>query len=241
MTFELKTVLKNFTLFARLGGNSKTGKGVMISILPNGGFDLETVRSKGSSACGDCPHATTAKREAEYKRLHGKLKVFKHGTCYVYKRVGGSQGALGGINNGFHRCDTVSLVKFIQQITVLAELTGFIRIGEFGDPAADMQTADIIAAILVSIDSEVVRAAYTHQWRKAKAKNLKGLVMASCENDKEKSKALKNGWSVFQVVGRKDIIKGIHCPAQKTGGEINCDTCGKCDGIGNKLIQINLH
>ena len=213
----------------------------MISILPNGGFDLDSVRSKGSSACGDCPHATTAKRENEYLRLHGKLKKFKHGSCYVYKRVAGSQGALGGINNGFHRCDTVSLIKFVRQVTVLAELTGFIRIGEFGDPAADMQTADIIADILKGIDSEVVRAAYTHQWRKSKAKNLKGLVMASCDTDEETKRALALGWSVFQVVGRKDTIDGTHCPAQATKGQINCDTCGKCDGLDNKLIQINLH
>jgi hypothetical protein len=227
-SFETKTELKNFALFARLGGNSKTDKGVMISILPKTGLDLENVRSKGSSSCGDCPHS---------KAQAGK----KHGSCYVYKRPGGSQGALGGIQNGFSRCENVSLVKFVQQVTVLAELTGFIRVGEFGDPAADMQTADIIAAILVGIDPTVTRACYTHQWNKKKAKNLKGLCMASCDTSEQTKKALELGWSVFEVVPRKADIQAVHCPAQATKGLVNCNTCGKCTGSTVKHVQINLH
>ena len=227
-TFETKTELKNFTLFARLGGNSKTGKGVMISILPKQGLDLNTVRSEGSAACGDCPHSK-------------KSGTRKTGTCYVYKRPGGSQGALGGIQNGFNRSNNVSLLQFVRSVSTLAELTGFIRVGEFGDPAADKETSEVIADILKGLDSEVVRAAYTHQWSKKKAESLKGLVMASCETVEETNKAIKAGWSVFQVVDRKADIVGIHCPSQKSKGVINCDKCGQCNGQGNKVIQINLH
>ena len=235
--FETKTELKNFTLFARLGGNTKTGKGVMISILPKNGLDLENVRSVGSAACGDCPHA----KASTYYNSAGKLVTRKTGTCYVYKRPGGSQGALGGIQNGFSRCETVSLIKFTQQVTVLAELTGFVRVGEFGDPAADKQTAETIADILKGIDSTVVRAGYTHQWRKKKAQALKGLCMASCDNSEQTTKALNAGWSVFEVVPRKADISATHCPSQKTKGVVNCDKCGLCTGSAAKHIQINLH
>ena len=239
---EFKTTLKNFTLFARLGGNSKTGKGIMISILPKGGLDLETVRSKGSSSCGDCPHATTKAREEKYFKETGKVKEFKINTCYTSKQPGGSQGVLGGINNGFHRCDEISLVKFSAQVQVLAELTGYIRVGEFGDPAADKQTAEVIADILKQIDSSVSRAGYTHQWKKAKAAALKGLVMASCDTIEEDKKAISQGWSTFLVEPRKETnLQGLHCPSQKTGGVVTCAVCGLCNGQGNKTISINLH
>ena len=203
MTYEFKTTLKNFTLFARLGGNSKTGKGLMISILPKEGLNLETVRSEGASSCGDCPHAKASTREENYTYKTGKKKSFKVGTCYTYKRPGGSQGALGGINNGFHRCDEISLVKFTNKVQVLAELTGYIRVGEFGDPAADKQTAEVLADILKGVDSSVSRAGYTHQWKKAKSNALKGLVMASCDNEEEEKQARKNDWGVFLVEPRK--------------------------------------
>ena len=229
MTYEFKTTLKNFSLFARLGGNSKTGKGIMISILPKQGLDLETVRSKGASSCGDCPHA----------KASGKRKT---GTCYTYKRPGGSQGALGGINNGFNRCDEISLIDFSNKVQVLAELTGYIRIGEFGDPAADKQVAEVIADIIKSVDSKVSRAGYSHQWKKAKAKALKGLVMASCDTIDEDKKAIQQGWSSFLVEPRKEEnLQGLHCPSQKTGGVVTCAQCGLCDGSGNKTISINLH
>ena len=138
---EFKTNLKNFTLFARLGGNTKTGKGVMLSILPKTGLDLNTVRSEGSSACGDCSH-----RKAKDGR--------KTGTCYTYKQPGGGQGVLGGINNGFHRCEVVSLVEFINRVNVLSEFTEFIRVGEFGDAGADKETANVIADILKGLNSQ---------------------------------------------------------------------------------------
>lgn len=238
---EFKTTLKNFTLFARLGGNSKTGKGVMISILPKTGLDLDSVRSKGASSCGDCPHAKASTRAENYTYKTGKKKTFKTGTCYTYKRPGGSQGALGGINNGFHRCDEVSLVKFSSQVQVLAELTGYIRVGEFGDPAADKQVAEVIADILKQVDSSVSRAGYTHQWKKAKAKALKGLVMASCDTEEEEFKARVDGWGAFLVEPRKtEAHVGQHCPSQKTGGIVTCASCGLCDGAA-RTISINLH
>ena len=225
---EFKTTLKNFTLFARLGGNTKTGKGIMISILPKNGLDLETVRSKGASSCGDCPHA---------KAVAGR----KHGSCYTYKRPGGSQGVLGGINNGFHRCDEISLVSFTNKVQVLAELSGYIRVGEFGDPAADKQVAETLADILKGVDASVTRAGYTHQWKKAKAKALKGLVMASCDTLEENKKARKASWGTFYVEPRKeDNLENTHCPSQKTKGVVTCAKCGLCDG-GDRAISINLH
>ena len=238
---EFKTTLKNFTLFARLGGNTKTGKGIMISILPKNGLNLETVRSEGASSCGDCPHASAKARIAKYFEETGKVKDFKIGTCYTYKQPGGSQGVLGGINNGFHRCDEISLVSFTNKVQVLAELSGYIRVGEFGDPAADKQVAETLADILKGIDASVTRAGYTHQWKKAKAKALKGLVMASCDTLEENKKARKANWGTFYVEPRKeDNLQNTHCPSQKTKGVVTCAKCGLCDG-GDRAISINLH
>ena len=216
-------------MIARLKGNTKTGKGLMISVLPKNGLDLESVRSKGASSCGDCPHA----------KAQGKRKT---GTCYTYKRPGGGQGVLGGLQKVFETCDEVTIDKFINQSIVLAEMAGFLRLGEFGDPAADKQTAEICAAISQGVNSNTKKAAYTHQWRKAKANALKGLAMASCDTTEETEKALAAGWSVFQVVERKeDIDDAIHCPAQKTNGIKNCNTCELCDGTKNQTVKINLH
>lgn len=228
MKFEFKTELKNFTLFARNGGNSKTGKGLMVSILPKNGIDLNTVRSKGSSSCGDCTHA-----RAKYGR--------KHGTCYTYKRPAGGQGVLGGIQSGFLRCETIDLSSFINKATVLAELSGFIRIGEFGDAGADKETALTIASLLNNIDKHVNRAGYSHQWKKSKALPLRGLLMSSCDNLEEEREARADGWATFTVFGRKDEIKKNWCPSQKSKGSINCADCSNCDGREGKRVYINMH
>ena len=120
-------------------------------------------------------------------------------------------------------------------------MTGYIRVGEFGDPAADKQTAEVLADILKGVDSSVSRAGYTHQWKKAKSNALKGLVMASCDNEEEEKQARKNDWGVFLVEPRKtEKHIGSHCPSQKTGGVVTCATCGLCDG-SQKTISINLH
>jgi hypothetical protein len=238
---EFKHVMKNFTLLARLAGNKKTGKGLMLSVVDNGGYDEKTVRTIGQKACGDCKHATAAKRMAEQQLLTGKLKPYVTGSCYVYKQIMGNGGTIRGLSNTFHRAEEKSLVRFAHLVAVLSEVSGFIRVGEFGDAAADSETASAIADIIKSIDSEVVRAGYTHQWRKKKAAPLIGLVMASVDTEEEEKKAQSLGWQTFRVMEKKEAIPAaIHCPNQKVKNSITCKDCGRCNGK-TESIQINLH
>ena len=111
MSFTFKTIGKHFTLLAECKGTSKTGDGVSISIIDNAGINLDTVRSKGMAACGDCPHKKAAPDR-------------KHGTCYVYARPGGGQGALGGLVHTMGRVEGVSSSKFMEQVMTLREVDG---------------------------------------------------------------------------------------------------------------------
>ncbi len=235
---QFKTQLKHFTLLAEFKGTSKTGEGVSISIIDNKGIDLDTIRQKGQGACGDCQHA----------RPTGQRK---QGACYVYSRPGGSQGALGGLAKAFSKAEYLTLNEFNERVLVLAQAANYARIGKFGDPAADNETATAIKSILKLLRANnVPYTGYTHQWTKAKASELTGLLMASTESVEESAEARELGWSTFQVIGRKEEPTQIHCPAQEKKeafkrGELvaipTCKECQLCDGSKLLSIQVKKH
>jgi len=234
MGFTFKTIGKHFTLLAECKGTSKTGEGVSISIIDNAGINLDTVRSKGMAACGDC-----SQRKAAPDR--------KHGGCYVYNRPGGGQGAIGGIVNALERADIKSIYQFIEQVVILSEVAGYLRIGKFGDPAADAWTASTLAIIIESLDENTncIVTGYTHQWRKAKASPLRGLLMASTETNLDTATAIGHGWGAFQIIGRNEKPWLTQCPAQRAKKDKEdhvptCKECGLCDGTP-VTIQIQKH
>jgi hypothetical protein len=222
-----------FTLLAEFKGTSKTGEGVSLTIIDNEGFNLDTVRTTGIKACGDCTHA---------RPTGGR----KNGLCYVYTRPGGSQGALGGILKAFEVAEVLELEVFIERFLLLAEAANYARFGKYGDPAASPTTAKIIARLALELRVlDVPYTGYTHQWRKKKAEPLKGLLMASTETTEQTIQAQLEGWYIFEVKPRKAKLDVIWCPAQKAKAEkaapVTCKDCRMCDGSTVPHIQVRVH
>lgn len=223
--FEFKAKVGSHYLMTRIRGNSKTGEAVMVSIIPAGGLDLDTIRAEGSSSCPDtCPN----------KKSFGKRKT---GTCYTYKRPGGSQGVLGGLQKAFENSETVTLAAWLEKTTAAASLYGFLRAGEYGDPSITPEVAAGSKALLKNLKELDVRyTCYTHMWRKDET--LRGLAMASSESPEITKEANVMGWNTFEVVPRNSPEKKL-CPAQQVK-KFTCAQCGLCDG-GHNNVKIRMH
>ena len=223
--FEFKTLVGKHYLMTRIKGNSKTGDAVMVSIIPAKGIDLDTIRAKGSSACPrTCPN----------KCAFGKRKT---GTCYTYKRPGGGQGVLGGLKKAFETSQTVSMETWLRKTTSAADVYGFLRAGEYGDPSITPEVAAGTKALLKNLkELDVKYTCYTHMWKKDDT--LKGMAMASVESPKMTEKANSMGWKTFEVVDRHSPEKKL-CPAQQVK-KFTCAKCGLCDGAHNN-VKIREH
>jgi len=242
----IKTKLKNFTLLADVKGNKKVGGGLSISIVDNGGFDLDTIRQTGQKACGDCKHA---------RPTDGRVQ----GACYVYSRPGGGQGALGGILSDLNKATELPLMEFFKQCVQLAKGFKYCRIGKFGDPAASTETVAFFKGFIGALrDADIVYTGYTHNWEKHRARPLRGLLMASCDTYGEALQAIDKNWGVYQVIGRNEETQHLHCPSQrqqkkkKAVAKVDkiaalsisvptCAECGLCDGKRVRIIQVQKH
>ena len=211
----IKTLIDNdFWLLTRIKGNTKTGGGTMISILPKEGINLDTVRAIGSRCCPDsCPH----------KKASGTRKT---GTCYTYKRPGGQQGVLGGLSTALNEAIEVDTATWIRKTIAAATVTDFVRVGEYGDPSINEYVALPISAVLNQlIVLDIKYAAYTHNWMNVDI--LQGLAMASCESPEEVAVANSLGFKAVEVTTDRQAKK--ICPAQKVKG-FTCAMCGLCNG-----------
>lgn len=102
-----------------------------------------------------------------------------------------------------------------------------VRIGAYGDPA--FLPESLINDIIQEAESHT---AYTHQWRQAHW--LKGIAMASCENEQDARKAYLDGWGVFLLRKRgTETSIGEQC----LGG---CEYCMKCNGKSS-IIWVEAH
>lgn len=102
-----------------------------------------------------------------------------------------------------------------------------VRLGTYGDPAA----------VPVEIWRELVRDAvaftgYTHRWRDCES--LRGLCMASVDNEAEAREAAAMGWRYFRVAMPNHAPRtGTEraCPASKEAGKLTtCAECRACNG-----------
>lgn len=113
-----------------------------------------------------------------------------------------------------------------------------LRIGSWGDPAFVP-----VAVWKALVDATGQRnTGYTHQWRKATARGLVDLVMASCDSAEEQMQATKMGWRTFRVIGKGHATfrDEIICPAESRG--LTCHSCRLCNGKGMaKSIAITIH
>jgi hypothetical protein len=105
-----------------------------------------------------------------------------------------------------------------------------LRIGSYGDPAA---VPFYVWAMLLGVVKNWT--GYTHQWHTDIDNRFKNIVMASVDNDVEKTDANNAGWRTFRVtpVNATSYAKNeIGCPAaEENGKKTTCENCGLCSGM----------
>lgn len=194
--------------------NHKTGKMLQVWILPKDIHPAEARKTCADfSICGDCKHRQF--KSCYVELLRGPITVWN-----VYK----------GYKDGDY-------VKWDSKRHSELFKDSYIRLGAYGDP---------VAIPLATIEKICKNAAgwtgYTHQWKKAKAKNYKKYLMASVDSIKgyykEYHKATAAGWRSFRIREQDDTVlfdNEFICPASEEGGKLTtCEKCGACSGAFSK-------
>ena len=190
--------------------NEKTGAMVQTFIMHRDiAPHLALKTGEDSSICGDC-----------------KLRPINKGPTRCFVRV--YQAPL-SVWNAYQRGRyAVPGVDF--DAALLPELFSGLsfRIGSYGDPAA------IPSRIWKTATRRVKnRTGYTHQWRRRIGVGLKGLCMASADNESDVASATSKGWRTFRVRKHDAPTLDVEsiCPASREGKRrTQCDTCGLCKG-----------
>ena len=109
-----------------------------------------------------------------------------------------------------------------------------VRLGSYGDPAA--VPTSVWAKICSVTDGHT---GYTHQWnQRFTDPQLKDYCMASCDNEKEYTKAKALGWRSFRVRfdDNQELLENeFVCPASnEANNKTSCDKCKACMGLQAK-------
>jgi hypothetical protein len=197
--------------------NAKTGDMVQTFILRADMAPLAAIDSGAdASICGDCVHRGipgARKRTCYVDVAKSVQSVYAAWTRGAYPLMSPAQGA-----------------RMLQG--------RIVRIGAYGDPAAipARHWRD-----LISLTSGWT--GYTHQWRRAIARGLRSLVMASADSESDRDIARAMGWRTFRVrtetqpLGEREIV----CPASPEGGNRRqCITCRACDGASRGPAQASV-
>lgn len=209
------------------GHNSKTGAMVQIYIIREDMHPLEAIASGADkSICFGCIHAS---------RPTGSPGVFKKGTCYVQVSKGPAM-----VYKGYRHGAYVDATGYCaEQLAALFRGLG-VRISAYGDPAAVPASAPLFSVIHAAA---ALTTGYTHQWRNRLGAHLRGVVMASCDNEADRLKARDAGWGTFTVTVRgATLSKATLCPASDEAGKLaTCDACRQCSGTAGADIYIPAH
>ena len=182
--------------------NRKTGDMVQTWILRDDVSPIEAVNlGLDIAICGDCPHRWALRRSGKSEQA----------ACYV--NVGQAPLAIWRAYKRGAYCDQWSPDVFEGRA---------IRIGAYGDPVA--VPIKVWRSMLIKA---IGHTGYTHQWKYARAKSYKGLLMASVDSLEESLLALSNGWRFFRI-GEKATANDIKCPSDR----ISCEQCKLCSGVG---------
>jgi hypothetical protein len=113
-----------------------------------------------------------------------------------------------------------------------------VRLGTYGDPAAVP-----VAVWRDLLTQSVAHTGYTHQWRAKFAAGFAGLVLASCDNERDRGVARSAGWGTFTVVPQGATVRDATlCPASAEAGKgTTCADCRKCDGNPAADVYIPAH
>ncbi len=111
-----------------------------------------------------------------------------------------------------------------------------VRLGALGDPAR-ARRRDIREALSAARTHGMTVLGYTHAWRTAKARDMRGTLMASCDTPTQADEALRAGWRpaaiipaapagpIYQTPGGARLLV---CPAQRKPDTMTCDRCAMC-------------
>jgi hypothetical protein len=191
------------------GANAKTGAMVQTYIMRSDLSPMEAIRSRADeSVCGDCIHRGAG---GEY------------GTRSCYVNIGQGPRAA---------WDAYSRGRYVAGDPVELGRGRMVRIGTYGDPAA------VPVAVWSALVSQATgHTGYTHQWRKPVAAPLRGLVMASCDTERDAADAHADAWRTFRVRldSEPKLAREFVCPASAEGGKrVLCDTCLSCAGADGR-------
>jgi hypothetical protein len=93
---------------------------------------------------------------------------------------------------------------------------------------------------------------YTHQWREAKFSWGSRYFMASTDTVADRVEAVSTGWRFFGLASLAEDMSArtlrasgaLHCPADKSGGRVECLDCLLCDGTegrSSRSVVIPVH
>lgn len=187
--------------------NAKTGDMWQMYILPALVKPTDAIATGADqSVCGNCPHRRGGP-DADPAAFIG--------DCYTY-------GTTAVAANGSFRMhhDGRSLAFTPDMVT-----GDKVRLGAYGDPAA--VPYEVWETIL---SASAGHTGYTHQWRDCDPR-FRDVVMASCDSIEDMREATARGWRCYTVVpvGTGKINGAVPCPSPR----IKCESCLKCDGVGN--------
>lgn len=191
--------------------NAKTGPMIQVWILRADIAPHDAVESgDDASICGTCP-------------MRGNASKGVGRACYV--RV--SEAPL-SVYRAYKR-------GAYQRIEPSALAGQSVRLGAYGDPA-------MLPEYLVREIHACARlvTGYTHQWRAPWAAWTRGMLMASCDSQRDEDTAVKAGWATFRVGLRDGSDRGasLMCPSEYGA---KCSTCGVCSGRAHVSVYIPAH
>lgn len=191
--------------------NVKTGPMIQTWIVPAGGPLDASKRGADGAVCGDCP-----RRRSLGGDCYVRIDAAPHSAWKRWDREG---------RPGPNWTDERQILA-IQQ----AGLTHGLRLGSYGDPAA--VPADVWRDLIDATRPRVVTG-YTHQWRRAHAADLRGMIMASCDSIADARAAIAAGWRYFVALPNAPVSgdlpgRTVQCLADARG--LRCEECGICDG-----------
>ena len=210
------------------GANAKTGAMLQLYIIRSDVAPLVAVRQGwDKSICGGCVH------RGVWDKM---VKRWTRRTCYVEVGKGASN-----VYRTYHRGRYVDISSNPEVWGDLVKTFG-VRFGAYGDPAAIPAGTGIVPTLRAAADFST---GYTHQWRNRIGSHLRGLVMASCDTEQDRTEALSAGWGTFSVAPKGDdpFSSGAHpCPASAEMGKLmTCSECKGCDGTAGHDYAIVAH
>lgn len=236
--FENNEIVCIITGYNNQSENAKTGSMLQTWILVRNSHPVEAIRNGADTAiCGNCPH-----------RGDQTQGGFVGRSCYVDIVTGGPSAVWRAYQRGaYDRLEWI--IRKGNALTLSQDSVDWleqnvegrmVRLGSYGDPAfVPLAVWDTI------LEYAGGHTGYTHQWQDPSKSAYRGIVMASCDSERDLFEAQAMGWRTFRVRAESDPILPVEivCPASEEAGKRRtCETCRACDGAGTgRSVTIIAH